>query len=103
MRSASGVDHTEGFVCNASGARPVRGITEIVRDPSGLYASSLLTLVDGDRITVETTSRAGGFWLPLGTQRSGPLISAYDEYTTSSLSDGQTGITMIEQGVLKTL
>lgn len=103
MRSTTGIDHTEGFVCTASGARAIRSISEIVRDTCGLYASSLLTLVDGDEITLATTSRAGGFWLPLGTQRSGPVISAYDEYTTSRLSDGQTGITMIEQGVLKTL
>jgi hypothetical protein len=103
MRSTSGVDHTEGFILDADGARAVSGMTDIVRDASSLYASSLLTCTDGEELTLATTSRAGGFWLPLGAPRSGPVLSAYDEYTTSSLSDGQTGITMIEQGVLKTL
>jgi hypothetical protein len=103
MRSTTGVDHTEGFVLDAFSARAVSSMTEIVRDASGLYASSLLSFADGEELTVATTGRAGGFWLPLGAQRSGPVISAYDEYTTSILSDGQTGITMIEQGVLKTL
>jgi hypothetical protein len=103
MRSTSGVDHTEGFVLDESGSRAVSSITDIVRDASGLYVSSLLTYVDGEELTLATTGRAGGFWLPLGAQRSGPVISAYDEYTTSILSGGQTGVTMIEQGVLKTL
>lgn len=103
MRSTLGVDNTEGFILDASGARAVTSITDIVRDASGLYVSSLLTCADGEKLTLATTGRTGGFWVPLGAQRSGPVVSAYDEYTTSSLSDGQTGITMIEQGVLKTL
>lgn len=103
MRSTSGADHTEGFVLDASGARAINRITDIVRDASGLYVSSRLLLADGGEMTLATTGRAGGFWVPLGSQRSGPALSAYDEYTTSMLSDGQAGITMIEQGVLKTL
>jgi hypothetical protein len=103
MRSTSRVDHTEGFILDAEGAREVRSMTEIVRDASGLYVSSIVTDDDGEELTLTTAGRAGGFWVPLGAQRSGPVISAYDEYTTSVLGDGQTGITMIEQGVLKTL
>jgi hypothetical protein len=103
MRSAAGVDHTEGFVVREREARPLVAMTDIVRDGSGLYHSARYVLADGDELHVTTTRRPGGFWVPLGWLRSGPVLSAYDEYTEATTSTGETGVNMIEQGVLKTL
>lgn len=103
MRSSAGVDHTEGFLLTEGDRRALTAVTDITRDGSGLYDAARFVFADGGELEVTTTGRAGGFWVPMGWRRSGPVLSAYDEFIHVCSSTGETGVSMVEQGVLKTL
>jgi hypothetical protein len=103
MRAPNGTDRTEGFVLYEGGKRPIVGLDEIRRDAQGLFSSCELTLADGDTMVLRNTRRAGGFWVPMGWERKGPVMSAYDEYDSVMATGMGSGAAMIEQGVLRTL
>jgi hypothetical protein len=107
MRTTDGIDHTEGFLLDDHTAVPITGIDKIRRDGSGLFVACELTVSDQQgrsRVAVlEGHDRAGGFWVPMGWERVGPTMSAYDEYLHARTSEGATGAVMIEQGTLRTL
>jgi hypothetical protein len=75
----------------------------MTRDASGLFAASTLELADGRTVGVRIVERAGGFWCPMGWERTGPTLSAFDEFASLRTDDGEEGFGMIEQGILKTV
>jgi hypothetical protein len=103
MRTPEGTDRTEGFVLSEDGTRPIVAVDEISRDPQGLFSCCELTMADGDTVMLRNTRRAGGFWVPMGWERKGPVMSAYDEYDAVTAPRMGSGAAMIEQGVLRTL
>lgn len=107
MRDPGGVDRGEGFVLSEEASRPIVAVREISRDAQGLFAGCELALADGETIVLGNTARAGGFWVPMGWPRKGPVMSAYDEYDHLAINGGGlavgSGAEMVEQGVLRTL
>jgi hypothetical protein len=73
----------------------------MTRDASGLFAGTTIGLADGRSIEIRATGRAAGFWCPMGVERTGPTLSAYDEFCALRTSDGTDGFGLIEQGILK--
>ena len=107
MKTPHGGDHTEGFLLSEESALPVNRFDDITRDASGLFVNctfDVLTCAEEyRRIELRNIGRAGGFWVPLGHERRGPTMSAYDEYDHAETSEGARGVAMIEQGVLRKL
>ena len=83
-------------------ARPLRSLA-LTRDASGLFAASRLELADGTALEVRATGRQAGFWCPMGWERTGPTLSAYNEFCNLRTADGHEGFGLIEQGILKRL
>lgn len=75
----------------------------MTRDASGLFAASRLELSDGREFGVRIGERRAGFWCPMGWERTGPTLSAFDEFVTLRASDGSEGFGLIEQGIVKTV
>jgi hypothetical protein len=75
----------------------------MTRDASGLFAASELKFADGREVTIRGVERVGGFWCPMGWERTGPTLSAFDEFMSLRTADGQEGFGLIEQGILKTV
>jgi hypothetical protein len=75
----------------------------LTRDASGLFAACDLEFADGRTMTIRGVERRAGFWCPMGWERSGPTLSAFDEFMTVQTGDGEHGFGLIEQGVLKTV
>jgi hypothetical protein len=101
LLGGEGADSTLGFHL-AADAVAVKS-NSITRDASGLFAASRIELVDGRIIDVRAVARSAGFWCPMGWERSGPTLSAYDEFCSLRTSDGEEGFGLIEQGVVKRL
>jgi hypothetical protein len=99
---AEGFDRTDGFVLGADDSRGIDAI-ELTRDASGLYAEATLRLADGDSLTVRSTDRLGGFWVPMGWERRGPTMSAYDEFCAFCTGDGAKGFGVAEHGTVRML
>jgi len=97
--SAEGTDRTEGYRL-AGGAEPVAALG-VTRDASGLLAAAHLTMQDGAALELRVTGRLGGFWVPMGWERRGPTMSAYDEFDRVRTGDGRDGIGLTEQGVVR--
>jgi hypothetical protein len=75
----------------------------MTRDASGLFAASELEFADGRQVAVRGVERKGGFWCPMGWERTGPTLSAFDEFVSLRTADGEDGFGLIEQGILKTV
>lgn len=97
-----GGDRTAGFVL-ADEATEATGLTEIARDASGLFAAAQVSLAGGERFELRTTARSGGFWVPMGWERTGPTMSAYDEFVAIRSGDGEVGHGIVEQGIVRRL
>ncbi|MGH8998194.1 MAG: hypothetical protein ACRDY7_02245, partial [Acidimicrobiia bacterium] len=91
----------DGFVTD--GPEPAR-VTDmrVTRDAAGLFGHAVLSLADGSERTVRNVGRRGGFWVPMGIDREGPTMSAYDEFLAYDL-DGGNGNGLVEQGILRRL
>ncbi|MHB8693722.1 MAG: hypothetical protein ACYDHH_20995, partial [Solirubrobacteraceae bacterium] len=86
----------------AEDARPLRSVS-LTRDASGLFAASRLEVADGTALEVRATGRQAGFWCPMGWERTGPTLSAYNEFCNLRRPDGHEGFGLIEQGILRRL
>ena len=96
---ADGTDRTEGYRLGEV-AEPVTAMG-VTRDASGLLAAGHLTLDGGAPLELRVTGRLGGFWVPMGWERRGPTMSAYDEFDRVRTDGGEEGITLTEQGVVR--
>lgn len=96
---ADGRDRTEGYRL-ADVAEPITGLG-VTRDASGLLAAAHLTLAGGEALEVRVTERLGGLWVPMGWERRGPTMSAYDEFDRIRTDTGAEGVTLTEQGVVR--
>ena len=96
---SDGSDRTEGYrLADAAEGLRTMGIT---RDASGLLVAAHLTLADGRLFELGVTDRLGGFWVPMGWERRGPTMSAYDEFNRVRSDAGDEGISISEQGVVR--
>jgi hypothetical protein len=96
-----GSDRTEGYRLGRT-AEPFAAMG-ITRDASGLLAAAHLTLAGGEALEMVVGERLGGFWVPMGWERRGPTMSAYDEFDWVQTADGTEGVTLTEQGVVRRL
>jgi hypothetical protein len=96
---ADGTDRTEGYrlAVTAEGV----GDMGITRDASGLFTAAHMTLADGRPLELRVTERLGGFWVPMGWERRGPTMSAYDEFNHVRTDAGDEGISIAEQGIVR--
>lgn len=99
LRGEESAESTLGFLLGDE-AIPVTD-TSLTRDASGLFAGARATLADGREVELRSTARRAGFWCPMGVERTGPTLSAYDEFCSVRTSDGREGFALIEQGILK--
>ncbi len=101
FRGNDGADRTEGFVLGD----PVVAVPElrITRDASGMVVQSDLRRADGAPLSFRRAALLGGFWVPLGAERAGPTLSAYDEFVEVRTTTGSIGHGIVEQGVRRQL
>jgi hypothetical protein len=104
MKLVGGSGHvaTLGFQLSKDGAKTVSGMT-LTRDAAGLFAGSAVELDGADPLEFRSTGLQAGFWCPMGWERTGPTLSAYDEFCELKSSTGLIGHGLIEQGILKQL
>jgi hypothetical protein len=101
MLGTDGGDHTLGYRLGKHGAQRIEAIT-VTRDASGLFVGTRITFADnGGHLDVRTSDRVAGFWVPMGWERTGPTMSAYDEFGTLHTSESHRGFGMVEQGILR--
>lgn len=94
-----GTSETVGFLLEEA-ATPVTDVS-LVRDASGLFASTSITLADGRVMQLRRAGLIGAFWCPLGEERTGPTMSAYDEFLT--FTGPADGVGVVEHGSLRQL
>jgi hypothetical protein len=75
----------------------------LTRDASGLFAATSIETADGRTLELRIGERRAGFWCPMGIERTGPTLSAFDEFFTVRTPAGEEGFGMCEQGILKTV
>jgi hypothetical protein len=92
-------DRLEGYRLGAA-SEPIVGMG-ITRDPSGLLAAGHLIVEGGERLELRVTEGLGGFWVPMGWERRGPTMSAYDQFARIRTESGAEGVTLTEQGVVR--
>jgi len=102
FKGADGATACDGFLLSDS-ADKATALTDIARDASGLFAAATVQLADGESLSLRVTRRTGGFWVPMGWERIGPTMSAYDEFLELQTSDGRSGYGFVEQGIVRTL
>ena len=95
----NGTEKLQGYRLTSAGADPVERFS-IRRDAMGLFAGTEIGFEDGSSTDVRA-DRRGGHFSPMGTERTGPTHSAYDEFSVLRRADGVTGFGMIEQGVVR--
>jgi len=106
FKSTDGTDVTDGFLLpDASSGRPVERLTgmTVTRDAAGLLAAVDVNFADGSTRLYESAGRAGGFWVPMGWTRSGPTMSAFDEFVALRGPDGNEAFGMAEHGIVRNL
>lgn len=96
---ADGTEKLQGYRLSADSADPIEHFS-IRRDAMGLFAGTEIRFQDGSSVDIHA-DRRGGHFSPMGTDRSGPTHSAYDEFSILHRSDNVTGFGMIEQGVVR--
>lgn len=82
----------------ADRATPVHSL-QLTRDAAGLVVGLELGLAESAPLELRRDAQLGGFWVPMGIERTGPVFSAYDEFLT--LRGGGAGF--VEQGVRRNL
>jgi len=97
-----GSSRAEGFVLGDSATR-VTELTNIARDASGLFAACEIVIDGKDTLALRATRRTGGFWVPMGWERIGPTMSAYDEFLELRTGTGRSGYGLVEQGIIRRL
>jgi hypothetical protein len=102
LRGVDGSEVTIGFLLEEGNATPLRSVA-LTRDASALFVASTLTFEDGRAIDVRASSRHAGFWCPMGWERSGPTLGAFDEFVALRTGDGREGFGLIEQGQVRQL
>jgi hypothetical protein len=95
-----GATRTGGFRL-AADAEPVLDAV-ITRSASGLLARLDVTLADGEQLTC-TPERSVGFWAPMGVERRGPTLSAYEEGFSLDAGRHGRGEGGAEHGILRRL
>jgi hypothetical protein len=104
MKRTTGAARTEGFILHERKVEPLDSVAEIVRDASGLFSGCDVRMRGSGRaFTIRNTYRAGGFWVPMGWERKGPVYSCYDEFAQVTSGDGRHGAAMISQGFVRQL
>lgn len=101
----AGVDgstKTDGFLLGDE-PRQATSLVDITRDASGLFVGATVGFDDGETLTLRLTRRTGGFWVPMGWERVGPTMSAYDEFMELRAADGRGGYGFVEQGIVRRL
>ena len=58
----------------------------LTRDASGLFAATSIETADGRTLEFRIVERRAGFWCPMGVERTGPTLSAFDEVFTQPSS-----------------
>jgi hypothetical protein len=99
-------ERSHGFLLADRDPLEVAGIDGVIRDPSGLFVGARIQLTDGSTRTLRTTERHPGFWMPMGMERTGPAIAAYDDYvslTCTGPEGTEHGGGFVEQGIVRTL
>ncbi|MEA2172050.1 MAG: hypothetical protein QOF76_5350 [Solirubrobacteraceae bacterium] len=99
----SGKTMTDGFWLDDDGGAEHISKMEVTRDASGLWAAGKFSLDNGEEVTVRTTSRPAGFWVPMGWERTGPTMAAYDEFVGLRTADGVEGMALVEQGQIRNI
>jgi len=90
-----------GGYCLGASAVPVTS-AEITRSASGLLAA-LDVVVDGsDPLTLRAGSSVG-FWAPMGVERRGPTLAAYEECVALDGGAAGRGTAVAEHGILRRL
>jgi hypothetical protein len=104
LLSKEGRESTLGFRVSDGDALAIEEVG-LTRDASGLFAATDLALAGGETLRVRMTGRRAGFWCPMGWERRGPTLSAYDEFVELAGRDGagERGIGLIEQGAVRML
>jgi hypothetical protein len=102
FHDTDGGNRVEGFLLTDGGVTKVASIG-VTRDAAGLLAEGELGLADGGPLVLRVTERKGGFWVPMGAERRGPTLSAYDEFSALSSADGEHGHGFIEHAALRRL
>ncbi|HEX9684089.1 MAG TPA: hypothetical protein VGA13_13475 [Acidimicrobiales bacterium] len=72
----------------------------VARNPAGRGKQARLGVADGPELTLDVVESLGIAWCPLGSERDGPSISAFDEFVTFEC-DGARGRGIVEQGILR--
>ena len=101
LRGASSAEMVLGNVLEEKAT--VISSASLARDASGLFAATSIETVDGRTLELRLAERRAGFWCPMGIERTGPTLSAFDEFFTVRTPDGEEGFGMCEQGILKTV
>jgi hypothetical protein len=102
FQADGGSDRTDGFVITDGLTETVTHLS-LTRDPAGLCAAATFSTASGKTITARSAGRRGGFWVPMGPERDGPAMSAYDEFGPFETSDGTPGFGLAEHGVVRQL
>lgn len=101
--TADGGQITDGFLLDDGEPVPATEITGLRRDASGLFAGATIHASGGETIELRMTQRLAGFWVPMGWEREGPTMSAYDELIEVTTGDGEVGYGLVEQGIVRNL
>jgi hypothetical protein len=102
FHDVEGGNRVEGFRMRDDGVVKVTDIA-VTRDGAGLLAEADLMLAEGEPLVLRAGARRGGFWVPMGPERRGPTLSAYDEFVELSLPSGDRGYGFIEHAALRRL
>lgn len=102
LRGADGADLTEGYTLTEDASTRITAVS-VTRDASSLLAHTTLGIDGGDEVTLSRRHRHGGFWLPMGWERHGPTMGAYDEFFEVQDASGNSGFGMAEHGIVRHL
>ena len=102
LARTDGTARTAGFLLGEEAMRADE-LSGLTRDPSGLFAAATVGTAEGETLAIRMTDRPAGFWVPMGWERQGPTMSAYDEFLTLRTADGTIGHGMVEQGIVRRL
>jgi hypothetical protein len=102
LRSSGGADLTEGYRLADNTSERVTGLS-VTRDASSLLARTTLTLPDGQEVVISNRGRRAGFWLPMGWERHGPTMGAFDEFFDAEDGSGNRGFGLAEHGIVRHL
>jgi hypothetical protein len=102
MKKMDGSEALEGHRLAEDSTHATKAMS-VTRDASGLFAAGTLVVDGVGDVEVQTTARLGGFWVPMGWERTGPTLSTYDEFIRVRTAEGDEGFGLSEQANLRTL